>query len=81
MARARKQQRVHVEKHNIGDVKYEVIVDVEGGHYYGRWVCVNNGQTGSSSAQCSSVREAVQAGKMNLGTYHFHTFPAATEGH
>ena len=70
----RKQSRVLVEKGKIGELPYEFIADSEGRHYLGRWVCLANGQTGGSSAQCASTTEAILAAKTNAGTYHGHTF-------
>lgn len=73
---AKTKSRLAVEAHTIDEVEYEVIVDSEGGHYFGRWVCKANGHTGGSSAQCDSIPEAVRAAKVNLGTFHQHTFKA-----
>lgn len=76
MAKSKKQARIHIETHTVDGISYEVIVDAAGGKYWGRWIC-QNGHDGAPSVPENSISRAVLAAKMNLGTYHGHTFRGA----
>jgi hypothetical protein len=49
----------------IAEKQFQLIVDLEGGHYFGRWECLSNGQTGAACAMCNSIDDAFRQAQWN----------------
>lgn len=65
-------RRIHAERQTLGDSEYELIVDLEGGQYFGRWTCITDGQAGASSAARETIPLAILSARQNaLARIHF----------
>ena len=63
------------------NVVYEIeIFEDETNKYYGRWTCCSNKQTGSSNSTKSNIKSVITDNKINIDSYHSHTFGTKSSG-
>lgn len=64
-----------------GDVIYEIeIFKDKNNKYYGRWTCCSNNQTGNSNSTKSDIKSVIVDNKINIDSYHSHTFGTKSSG-